>query len=66
MEHVRNKPTRDTSAFFQAIAGFAIAGGVYALQLLDKGGLQAGLAATTPCPFSLGPPPPFPNRRAFF
>ena len=34
MEHVRRAPTSDTSAFFQAIAGFAVA----ALVMLGVGG----------------------------
>jgi len=41
MEHVRHKPGSDTSAFFQAIAGFAVA----ALVMLGVGGSVYNLVA---------------------
>ena len=41
MEHVGHKPASDTSAFFQAIAGFAVA----ALVMLGVGGTVYNLVA---------------------
>jgi hypothetical protein len=41
MEHIRTKPVSDTSAFFQAIVGFAIAG----LVMLGVGGTAYQLVA---------------------
>ena len=41
MEHVRTKPVSDTSAFFQAIVGFAVA----ALVMLGVGGTVYHLVA---------------------
>jgi protein-S-isoprenylcysteine O-methyltransferase Ste14 len=41
MEHVRTKPVSDTSAFFQAIVGFAVA----ALVMLGVGGTVYRLVA---------------------